>query len=151
MAQKVNFQTVLDAFLDESTPFPASYLQEFSDITPPNLRAVMEVWPNISEQRKHTLLEDLEDLALTDTLTNFEDLARPLLDDPDPYVRIQAIRLLGESEDKKLIPVYLKLLEDEQDPEVRAAAAGALGLFVYLGELEKIPPDLQKQVEDRLL
>jgi HEAT repeat protein len=151
MAQKVPFQKVMDSLLDESTPFPASYLKEFSDLTPAHLETVMQAWPDIPEKRKRTFLEDLEDLAMADTLTNFEDLARPLLTDPDPYVRIQAIRLLWESEDKKLIPVFLKLLEDEEHPEVRAAAAGALGLFVYLGELEKVPPQLHRQVEDRLM
>jgi HEAT repeat protein len=66
-------------------------------------------------------------------------------------VRIQAIRLLWESEDKKLIPIYLKLLKDEQSADVRSAAANALGLFVYLGELEKIPEATHHQVEDQLL
>ncbi len=151
MAQKINFQTVLDALLDDNTPFPASYLHEFSDITPANLDSLLKIWPKVSERRKHTLLEDLEDLAETDTLTSFEDLARPLLKDVDPYVRIQAIRLLWESEDKKLVPIYLNFLRDEENAEVRAAAANALGLFIYLGELEKIPSEVHHEIEDSLL
>jgi len=151
MPQKVNFQTVLDSLLDEDTPFPASYLHEFSDISPANLDSLLKIWPKVSPRRKHTLLEDLEDLAETDTLTSFEDLARPLLHDPEALVRVQAIRLLWESEDKKLVPVYLKFLQEDENAEVRAAAANAVGLFIYLGELEKIPPDLHHQIEDQLL
>jgi HEAT repeat protein len=126
-------------------------LHNFSDIAPSNLQALMKVWPKISPNRKHTLLEDLEDLAESDTLTNFDDLSRPLLTDPDAPVRIQAIRLLWESEDKKLIPIYLKFLQEDEDIGVRAAAANALGLFIYLGELEKIPANLHHRIEDQLL
>ncbi len=151
MPQKVHFQTVLDSLLNENTPFPASYLHHFSDLTPTHLETLLKIWPKVATKRKHTLLEDLEDLAETDTLTSFDDLAWRLLDDPDPYVRIQAIRLLWESEDKKLVPIYLKFLEQDEDPVVRAAAANALGRFIYLGELEKIPEATHHAVEDRLL
>ena len=78
MPLKIPFQTVLDALLDESKPFPATYLKEFSDISPENLNSLMKIWPVILPKRKLTLMEDLEDMAVTDTLTSFEDLARPL-------------------------------------------------------------------------
>jgi HEAT repeat protein len=151
MPLKIPFQTVLDTLLDESKPFPATYLKEFSDISPENLDSLMKIWPKILPKRKLTLMEDLEDMAVTDTLTSFEDLARPLLNDPDPYVRVQAIRLLWEAEDKKLIPIYLKLLQEDENEEVQAAAAKALGFFIYLGELEKIPTDFHHETEARLL
>jgi hypothetical protein len=151
MPLKIPFQTVLDALLDESRPFPATYLHEFSDISPENLDSFMKIWPKVITKRKHTLMEDLEDMAVTDTLTSFEDLARPLLNDSDPHVRVQAIRLLWEAEDKKLIPIYLKLLDEDENYEVRAAAANALGFFIYLGELEKIPTDFHHETEARLL
>jgi HEAT repeat protein len=111
----------------------------------------MKAWPKISARRKNTLLEDLEELAETDTLTNFDDLARPLLKDLDSQVRIHAIHLLWESEDTKLVPIFLKILDEDEEPEVRATAANALGLFVYQGELEKIPAELHRRIEDDLL
>ena len=151
MTQKVQFGTVLDALQDDEHPFPATYLHNFSDISPTNLAALMKIWPKLSVNRKHSLLEDLEDLVETDTLTSFDDLARTLLTDPDAVVRTQAIRLLWESEDKKLVPIYLKFLKEDEDAGVRAAAANALGSFVYLGELEKIPADLHHRIEDHLL
>jgi HEAT repeat protein len=111
----------------------------------------LKVWPQIATKRKHTLLEDLEELAETDTLTSFDDMARPLLKDADPQVRIRAIRLLWESENTKLVPIFLKIMNEDPDAEARAAAANALGLFVYQGELEKIPAELHHQIEDALL
>ena len=151
MTQNAPFLTVVDALLDDSKPFPARYLHRFSDMEPDDLKQLKKVWPEVSPRRKHTLLEDLEDLAETDTLTSFDDLARSLLADPDPEVRARAIRLLWECEDVKLIPVYLDMLNNDEDVEVRAAAANALGQFVYLGELDKIPAELHHEVEDQLL
>jgi HEAT repeat protein len=151
MVQNAPFQAVVDALFDNGTPFPARYLHRFSDIAPADLTLLLKAWPKISTRRKHTLLEDLEELAEADTLTSFDDLAHPLLKDPDPQVRIRAIRLLWESEDAKLIPIFLKILNEDDDIEARAAAANALGLFVYQGELEKIPAELHHRIEDNLL
>jgi HEAT repeat protein len=151
MAQKIPFKAIVDALLDDATPFPARYLHRFSDLPPADLKLLFQIWPQVSSRRKQTLLEDLEELAETDTLTCFDDLARPLLTDPEANVRVLAIRLLWECEDAKLVQIYLKMLREDEDTEVRAAAANALGLFVNLGELEKIPTEIQHKIEDQLL
>jgi HEAT repeat protein len=151
MNQNAPFQIVVDALLDDATPFPPRYLHRFSDIAPLELSILLKGWQQITPRRKQSLLEDLEELAETDTLTNFGELARPLLKDHDPQVRIRAIRLLWEDEDAKLVPIFLKILNEDKESEVRAAAANALGLFVYQGELEKIPAELYLRLEDELL
>jgi len=151
MIQNAPFQAVVDALLDNGTPFPPRYLHRFSDIAPADLTLLMKAWSKIATRRKHSLLEDLEELAEADTLTSFDDMARPLLKDTDPQVRIRAIHLLWESEDVKLVPIFLKILNEDEDTEARAAAANALGLFVLQGELEKIPAELHHRIEDNLL
>ncbi len=151
MPQNAPFLTVINALLDDSVPFPARYLHRFSDMEPDDLKKLTKAWPEVSPRRKHTLLEDLEDLAEADTLTSFDDMARSLLEDPDPVVRERAIRLLWECEDAKLVPVFLEMLKTDESINVRAAAANALSQFVYLGELEKIPGELHHQIEDELL
>ena len=151
MLQPVPFETLAQALLDDSTPFPAKYLHRFSDISPEDLQIIKNIWPQVSTNRKHNLLTDLEDLSETDTLTCFDDLARYLLGDPDGDVRALAIRLQWESEDVHLVPVYIKMMKEDESTEARAAAANALGQFVYLGELEKIPAATQKLIEKNLL
>lgn len=151
MKKETPFQTILDALLDESTAFPARYLARFSDLEPEQLEALAAVWPRVSLQRKVALLEDLQDLIEDDTLVSFEAFARARLNDPDAAVRAGALRLLIECEDVHLIPELLDLLNADDEPEVRAAAAVVLGQFIYLGELEKIPAELLRQVEDHLL
>jgi HEAT repeat protein len=151
MTQNAPFLTVVDALLNENKPFPAHYLHRFSDLEPLDLKKLIKAWPQVSPHRKHTLLEDLEDLAEVDTMTSFDDLARSLLTDTDPQVRTRAIRLLWECEDVKLVPVFINILNNDEDIGVQAAAANALGQFVYLGELDKIPAELHHKIEDQLL
>jgi HEAT repeat protein len=147
----VSFQKVLDALLSEGKELPRPYLQEFSDIGGEELQSLLDAWPRIKPDRKLILLEALEALADEDTLVSFDDLGRALLADSDSNVRIHAIRLLDESEDTKLVPVYLDMLKNDSNANVRAEAANALNLFVDLGELDEIPEDIHHKVEDALL
>jgi HEAT repeat protein len=111
----------------------------------------MDVWPRVELSRKLALLDELDALAESDTLVSFDDLASALLTDPEPQVRVRAIRLLDETEDIKLVPSFLDMLNNDPDLGVRIEAATALNLFVDLGELEEIPESIYHQVEDALL
>ena len=145
------FQTVLDALIAPSKDFPRRYLQHFSDIAPLELKTLMDVWPRVKPDRKLSLLEGLRSLAEKDTLVNFDDFARSILDDPEASVRVQAIRLLHECDDVKLIPVFIEMLKSDKDVNVRAEAAIALNLFVDLGELDEITEEAYGDIQAALL
>lgn len=149
--QTTSFQTVLDALTAPGKDFPRRYLQFFSDIGPLELKTLLDVWRRVKPDRKLSLLKGLESLAGSDTLVNFDEFARAILNDPDASVRINAIRLLDECEDLKLVPAYLQLLKNDPDAGVRAEAANALNLFVDLGELEEIPQEVYGEVQSALL
>jgi len=145
--QKTSFDAVLDSLLDTKKEFPHRYLTLFSDIGPLELQTLLDVWPRVELKRKLTLLEGLGSLADEDTLVSFDDFARPLLDDLQAEVRIHALRLLGESEDEKLIPTYLNMLKKDADASVRAQAATNLGHFVAQGELDELTEETYSQVQ----
>jgi len=149
--QNISIQQVTTALIDDHANFPPAYLHYFSDLEGADLEAVRMAWSQASPNRRFMLLESLEELAENDTLVSFDNLARIALKDEDARVRTVAIRLLWETEEPKLIPVFLKMLSEDPDVNVRAAAATALGLFIFLGELEEIPEKTLHQVEDRLL
>lgn len=149
--ENVPFQAVLEALLDESRPFSPVYLHRFSDIPPANLTDLKQIWSNVPVTRRRSLLEDLEALAEADTVVSFDDLARFALEDPDPQVRVLAIRLLWETEDYHLATNFMHMLDTDPDHLVRAAAANALGVFVYFGEIEEIPAETLQEVEYSLL
>lgn len=145
------FQTLIDALLDEDTIFDPRYLHRLSDLEDEDLAALLEVWPKVSLERRQALLEDLNELGAADDMLSFENLGRHVIQDQDPQVRFFAVQLLWGFEGRDLIPVYLELLKSDPDPEVRAASASGLGLFVYQGEMNRLPVEKLKEIEDLLL
>jgi len=145
------FKEVVTALLDNNRPFSPRYLHKFSDISPTDLEALKKIWLQINLDRRVALLEDLEELADADTVVSFDDLARFTLSDPDARVRLIAIRLLWESDDIKLVPVFTRMMFEDKEEIVRAQAASAIGLFIYIGELDAVPSFSHHQIEDDLL
>jgi HEAT repeat protein len=57
------------------------------------------------------------------------------LDDPDPEVRITALRGLWYAPDPDLIDRLMEMADQDPSPKVRAEAVSALGIYIYQGEL----------------
>lgn len=148
---EVSFEIIAKALLDNSLPFPPTYLHHFSDLTPEDLIQLEKIWNDIHPDRRFALMEDLEDLAVADTLMSFDELSKFALNDTDPRVRQTALQILWESNEPRLIPKFIYMLEKDEDLHVRAAAASSLGQFVYLGELEEISKHWLDQVETSLI
>jgi len=150
MAPKTSFQTVLDSLLESKKAFPRRYFQYFSDIEPAALKSLLEVWPRVQPTRKLLLLDGLLSLLDSDSLVSFDDLGRALLTDSDPGVRARAIRLLAETNDPKLAPIYIDILKNDRELEPRLEAATLLGEYVLLGVLDELPKKIWRDVENIL-
>jgi HEAT repeat protein len=147
----IPFNKLVDALLDESTPFSPRYLNRLSDLEPADSAVLTENWLKISTRRREALLEDMEEIHLADDLLSFEEVARIALKDSTPGVRRRAINILREYELLDLLPTFLHMSEHDPDAEVRAASAAALATYIYMGEVEDISPNKLKQVEECLL
>jgi HEAT repeat protein len=145
------FEAIKTALLDNEAPFPAAMTYFFSDIPKEDLDLLAGVWPGVWVERRRGLLEDMENLAEGDTLLYFDPVAIMCLKDEDPVARATAIRLLWQSQEEDLVPLFLTLLKEDPEAIVRAAAATALGLFVYLGELEEIKASTYQVVLENLI
>ena len=150
-AKKITFKDLADALLDEERPFPARYLHHFSDLSAADQALLQKTWPNVPLRRRQSLMEDLEQLGEADDLLSFEEVCRLALHDGDPMVRAAAVRILTDYELVEFIPVFSDLAEQDESAAVRAAAAQALGPFVYMGEVELLNPTVQRKLEDKLL
>ena len=140
-----------EALLDPK-PFPAKLLYLFSDLLPEDHRELAKLWPRIPLERRRNLLKDLVELNDSDFLYDFDAVGRTALEDEDVDVVCGGIDLLFTTEDKQLIPLYLHLLRDQKRNElIRAAAANALGPYVYFGEMEDLPENKLHEIEEALL
>lgn len=149
--EQIEFDDLLAALQDESQPFPPRYLYRLSGLAGKELAQVDDIWPELSAQRRLGLLEDLELLAESNTILHFDTVNRLGLDDEDPEVRTVAIRSLWQSEREDLIPIFLTMLNEDQETAPRAQAAAGLGRFIYLGELGKVDKDRLAEIEVALL
>lgn len=149
--KEIPFSTIIAALTNSEQAFPARYLPRFSDLSPADLAALKQAWPRVSVGRKRTLLKNLHERFVEDTLLLFEDLGEAFLEDEDGEVRTLALKLLEETIDPRLIPNLVKMIQTDPEPESRARAATVLGQFVRMGELEEISPAKRKLVEETLL
>ena len=147
----IQFTNLIEALLDESTPFSPRYLNRLSDLDPADVSLFAETWPNVSLRRRQALLEDLEELHLADDLLCFEEVGRVALKDNEPGVRRRAIQILREYELVDLLPTFMDISEHDPDADVRATSAAALATYIYMGEVEDISPKKLRQVEECLL
>lgn len=147
----LSFDELIAALLDQSNPFPARYLYRLSDLDGLDLETFETTWPQVTLERRRRLLEDLELFAESDWLVSFEAVCQVGIKDPDPEVRLIAMRALWESDNPALALDLLSIFEHDGNPRVRAQAASTLSPFIYLGELGKLHQSISTPIVDQLL
>lgn len=151
MTQTPLFSEALKALQNTQNLFPAKFLAAFSDLAKDEIEELRKVWPSVTTQRKLSVLEDIEELAEADSLTNYEELGRFCLGDAEAEVRALGIRLLWYVDDNSLADTFIAMLQKDTSPLVRATAASALGNYVYEGEIEEVPQDVLNKCVAALL
>ncbi len=149
--REYDFSEIKQALLNEQAPFPPALMYFFSDIMEDELEQLKRIWSQVTIQRRRGLLEDMESLSENDTLLFFDPVAMMCLIDEDPVARATAIRLLWQSQNEALVPLFLKMMTEDPEAIVRAAAATSLGNFVYMGELDEIRESTYQEILDRLI
>jgi len=145
------FKQLLKILLDESQPLPSTRFSELSDLDVDRMDQLNDAWDHLTDERKRSLITELGQLAKQRFELSFESINRLALSDSDSEVRSTAINNLWECEDPTLVPTFITALKQDPSSEVRAAAAKALGLFIWLGEIDQLTQDLLHQIEDCLL
>jgi HEAT repeat protein len=145
------FDELLAILQDENQPLPLSRLPELSDLDAHRMTDLRRAWEGLSTGRRNRLLSELGKLANDHIELTFERINRFALSDAEAGVRRLAIENLWECEDPGIVPSLLAALTQDPDPEVRAAAATALGAFVLMGETEDHGAAAVRQMEDGLL
>lgn len=148
---KITLAQLKEALLDVNTPLPAVYLYRLSDLSESDLKVIQSFWNEIPVWRKQALMEDIEEMSENDPLLTYDNLSLFALTDADPRVRELAIRSLSYYEEPHFLNRLLEILENDQSSDVRAAAAFALGKFVFLGEIEELTEERLHEVEDHLI
>ncbi len=145
------FSTVLTALTNTDQSFPSRLLKRFSDLGEKEIAEFMKTWPQVPLIRKRTLMKNLYELFIDDTLMSFEGIATRLMKDDDGEVRHWAVKMLEDTTDTTLIPELVRLAESDPNPAVCATVGTVLGQFVRLAEMGEIGDQSKKLIEETLL
>ncbi len=149
--EEIPFSQVLAELIETDQVFPAVQIHRFSSLSTEDSAALELDWEKIPLKRRRSLVADMAAFAEVDPLVFFERVGQIAIKDNDQDVRISAIRLLVIEEDPGFAATLVDLLNSDPHYLVRAAAASALGTYVYLGEIEEIPSDVYEIVNKALL
>ena len=136
----MGIETYLNELTDPAATLKSGRLSNLSGLDDDEREQFAAVWPLLPRQRRHAILEQLLDLAEDNPELDFDAVFLTALDDPDPALRRQSIDGLWERQDRALIAPLARLLREDPDTDVRAAAALALGRFILRGEFGELRP-----------
>ncbi|MCJ7523234.1 MAG: HEAT repeat domain-containing protein [Dehalococcoidia bacterium] len=146
-----SFECYMGELSDTGTPLVASKLVTLSDLSPEELDIFIKGWPDIEVGRRRQIVGRLSDLLEDNLELDFNEVLRACVNDDDGEVRTRAAEGMWGSEERSLIEPLVRLLLDDEEHTVRAAAAGALGNFAMLAEMGKLPQADAHRIEDALL
>jgi len=136
---------------DLSKSMVVSKLANLSDLSPEEADILRREWSKIDVTRRRQIVGRLAELAEDNLELDFDDVFRSCLADGDGEVRVKAIEGLWGCEERSLIDPLVRLLLEDVEHLVRAAAADGLGRFAMLAELGKMPESDAHRVEEALL
>jgi HEAT repeat protein len=143
----MDFSEYLAQLTDPSERLSVAGLQRLASLERDEAAALRAAWPRIETERRRQVVRHLAQLAEDNVDLDFDAVFFVALEDEDAGVRADAVRGLWEYEGRDLVPPLLRLLEKDEEPEVRAEAALALGRFVLLAELGRMRGEHFQQVE----
>ena len=126
------------------------HLYALSKMNEKSLQIFQEIWPSFPAQRRRDVMQELVDIGEVNFEVYFDPVFLLGLTDPDAEVRAKAIQGLRENETVNLIEPFIHLLKTDEAIRVRAAAATALGKYIYLKEIEELPEKFGQMVETAL-
>ncbi len=149
--QQATLAEILPHIADPGTPLSNAELGELSDLSADELKQFEAAWTGMTTERKRQILARLEELGEDNVELNFDRIYRSALYDIDDTVRKEAVEGLWENSDPSLVRPLLRLVQQDPAPEVRAAAATALGRFSLLAEHQKISAENRPRIAEALL
>jgi HEAT repeat protein len=144
------FHDYLKELANPSLPLRVSRLARLSHLAAEQREAFLAAWPKVNVRRRRQVVYQLMGLTEDNVDLNFDTVFLLCLDDEDAQMRREAIRGLWEYEGCDLTASLLRILGQDNDAEVRAEAALALGRFVLLFEYGKLRPRYFQPIETGL-
>ncbi|TFH35587.1 MAG: hypothetical protein E4G99_06980 [Anaerolineales bacterium] len=150
MMDEETFARLLDSLPADDAVLITDDLRVLSDLDRAHIDRFRPVWEKLAVPLRRQLITLLRQQADEHLELLFDRLFLFALADPDAEVRRLATDSLWESQDKQLIPIFLRMANSDPSIDVRIAAIQALGRFVSLDQAGKINATSLANIEDLL-
>ena len=125
-------------------------LAELSGIANAEARTLSRKWLGWTDDEVLHLHTKLADLAEEDSSMEFECVFKAGLSYRDGRVRSVSAHALAETGDTTAVSRIIDLFNDDEDPDVRAAAATAMGSFAMLASEGRLSERVRTRIFDAL-
>ncbi len=149
-SKSIAFADALAMVVPGAKPSDAA-LRAFSDLAGEQLSQWHAAFAMLPADQRSGLIERMRDLSEEDIEVDFRALFRIGLTDGAERVRLASIEGLEEDDRPSLIDPLIARLRDDPSETVRAAAAQALGQFVYIAELDRVNNARREQLYAALM
>lgn len=151
METTVTLATYLEGLKDGSKAVVTSGLVNLSDLTPEEISLLRQNWLSIGARKRNDIIKKLVQLAEENFELNFDNVFACCAADPEGSVRVKAAEGLGESDSPAFVDVLLRLLDNDDEASVRAAAASSLAGFCVKAEVARVKPRYADRLGETLL
>lgn len=144
------FSDVLTA-LFTNTSVPIQELYRLSDMSAAETAEFQARWPDVDDERRRVIARHMADLTEENFAVDFAPVFGFMLTDPTTAVRLAALDGVWDSTNTGLIDPIVRLLQQDESVEVRAAAASTLAHYVLLAEWGQLPRHYSARLVETLL
>jgi HEAT repeat protein len=123
----------------ERTGATAIVYYGLSDLDTAAIHEVRPVWEVLNVDYRRKVIQQLVDISEMNFDLDYTPLARMAMDDDDAEVRVAAVDLFWGDESVDGMQQMVNLSTQDDSFRVRAAASGALGRYILLGEYGDLP------------
>jgi len=134
----MSLESFLEALAEDPDEVSVGDFVEASALQPEELITFARAWFGFTVENQRWIITTMVELAEDSAELDFSTVFRMCLKDKDEEVLEKAIEGLWEDEDRSIIPGLIQVLHSDKSPQVRAAAAVALGKFPALVQEGKL-------------
>jgi len=145
------FDELLTRLVDARRRVATSQLVRLSGLYEEEAGRLAAVWSGLALARRRLIVSRLAELAEDNLELDFDQVYLIALTDADAQVRARAVEGLWDSEDVRLTPKLIDIIQHDPDETVRAHAAIGLRHFSLMAELGELSVGRTQEIRSALM